>query len=608
MIEPVNSLLFISIPTTFFIAANVFCGALAFVFFILSLGLKIKFKWRKTESIPILVDDESNGSYNKVADTSSESAGSKSAGSTPVYSAPSVHRAMIAADAVTAFFFTWFLISFSTWSFIPWYVAGILVIIFLTIFYGFWATDFFVQLHRYHSMKRRGVGEKAIAARKRLKRRATKHVIPLIIIMAVAFFIAGITSDVCITFEPIQFSSSFTRSFYKDPCAGSAPCFVYLTLGNNASSQLIVHFQSGQIYNNPTVRFDTQSHSAITDYANSVSASMYRMTRITERTRAVYYGFLNNLAPNTTYYFVAGDGDDATTYSQERKVRTAPLGGGYTFVSGGDMGANPAVEEMSKLAANNELLFAAIGGDIPYENGMVTCYPRWDWWFNMWANIMVTPSGYTVPIVTAIGNHEAGAFEQAEVMVGSYRQFFVHEELNGKSPLELKTYHSHVIGNFMLMALDSWVLEPPHGDQLAWITQQFENLPAQVKFTSAIYHAPMYPSARSYDSEPSASCRAVWEPVFSKYGMTIGLENHDHAFKRTKPIFEGQVANSTTKGVTYVGDGSWGVTSRPPTFQWYHEEVKQATFVLLVDVRDDDVRVRGLSADNTVFTDFTIDP
>jgi len=50
------------------------------------------------------------------------------------------------------------------------------------------------------------------------------------------------------------------------------------------------------------------------------------MARITERTRAVYYGFLNNLAPNTTYYFVAGDGDDVSTYSQERKVRTAPLG------------------------------------------------------------------------------------------------------------------------------------------------------------------------------------------------------------------------------------------------------------------------------------------
>lgn len=64
MIEPVNSLLFISIPITFFIAANVFCGALAFVFFILSLGLKIKFKWRKSESIPILVDDESNGVSN----------------------------------------------------------------------------------------------------------------------------------------------------------------------------------------------------------------------------------------------------------------------------------------------------------------------------------------------------------------------------------------------------------------------------------------------------------------------------------------------------------------------------------------------------------------
>jgi hypothetical protein len=482
MLEPTSKLLFLSIPITFFIAANVFCGALSLVFFLLSLGLKIKFKWRKTETVPILVDDDANstGSYKQVADTSSESNG----GSKPVYSAPSVHRAMIASDAVTAFFFSWFLISFSTWSFMPWYVAGILVAIFLMIFWGFWATDFFIQAHRYHSMKRRGMGEKAIAARKRLKRRAVKQLIPLIAVIVVAFFIAGITSDVCITFEPIQFSSSFTRSFYKDPCAGPAPCFVYLTLGTNASSELIAHFQAGHIYNNPTVRFDTQSHSEITGYANSVSAVVYRMARITERTRAVYYGFLENLAPNTTYYFVAGDGDDATTYSPERKVRTAPLGGGYTFVTGGDMGANPAVEEMTKLAASNELLFAAIGGDIPYENGMVTCYPRWDWWFDMWTKIMITPSGYTVPIVTAIGNHEAGAFNQADTMIGSYRQYFVHEDLNGKSPLELKTYHSHVVGNFLLMALDSWVLSTPFGDQVDWITQQFENLPPQVKFTS----------------------------------------------------------------------------------------------------------------------------
>ncbi len=26
----------------------------------------------------------------------------------------------------------------------------------------------------------------------------------------------------------------------------------------------------------------------------------------------------------------------------------------------------------------------------------------------MWTKIMVTPSGYTVPLITAIGNHEAG--------------------------------------------------------------------------------------------------------------------------------------------------------------------------------------------------------
>jgi hypothetical protein len=118
----------------------------------------------------------------------------------------------------------------------------------------------------------------------------------------------------------------------------------------------------------------------------------------------------------------------------------------------------------------------------------------------------------------------------------------------------------------------------------------------------------MYPSVRGFESEPQTTCRNVWEPVFSKYGMTVGFENHDHAFKRTKAIFEGQIANSTTKGVVYVGDGSWGVTSRPPMEHWYLEEARQVTFVLLVDVGEDNVRVRGLSTDSGIFSDFTIDP
>jgi hypothetical protein len=42
--------------------------------------------------------------------------------------------------------------------------------------------------------------------------------------------------------------------------ASDVPCFVYLTLGQNASTDVIVHFHSGKLYRNPVVFYDRRSH------------------------------------------------------------------------------------------------------------------------------------------------------------------------------------------------------------------------------------------------------------------------------------------------------------------------------------------------------------
>jgi hypothetical protein len=41
-----------------------------------------------------------------------------------------------------------------------------------------------------------------------------------------------------------------------------------------------------------------------------------------------------------------------------------------------------------------------------YDNGIAACYRRWDEWFHYWEELMVTPGGYSIPILAAIGNHE----------------------------------------------------------------------------------------------------------------------------------------------------------------------------------------------------------
>lgn len=62
----------------------------------------------------------------------------------------------------------------------------------------------------------------------------------------------------------------------------------------------------------------------------------------------------------------------------------------------------------------------------------------------------------------------------------------------------------------------------------------------------AVYHVPLYPSFRPYDTALSAEMREKWGPVFDKYSLTVALENHDHDYKRTKPLKNGEVSVAAT--------------------------------------------------------------
>src|SRR5262249_13704381 len=56
--------------------------------------------------------------------------------------------------------------------------------------------------------------------------------------------------------------------------------------------------------------------------------------------------------------------------------------------------------------------------------------------------------------------------------------------------------------------------------------------------------------------------RKHWVPLFEKYRVPVVLEHHDHTFKRTKPLIDGQAHDN---GVLYLGDGSWGRIRTPNT-------------------------------------------
>jgi hypothetical protein len=284
------------------------------------------------------------------------------------------------------------------------------------------------------------------------------------------------------------------------------------------------------------------------------------------------------------------------------------------FVSAGDVGITKLTEKMLGLAASKEPSFMIFGGDLSYSNGMRTCYRRWDRWLRLYSEKAVTPSGYSIPLLTTIGNHEAGGFRMKFKSAAFYPFYFYHQpielsadtiksgdqsivvesnqgvrgslKVKQSTMLVQKTYHAHDIAGSQIIALDSDVLTRPEGKQQDFIRHTLNNtrnghssslgglgglgglgklsVNHPKPWAMAVYHMPLYPSVRSYDDTYSKGLRKAWVPLFDEYHLDIAFENHDHAYKRTYPLYNGKTVANAQLGTTYLGDGSLGVPPRKP--------------------------------------------
>lgn len=380
----------------------------------------------------------------------------------------------------------------------------------------------------------------------------------LVVMLIVAWVGSWLGHGICFTSAPKTYTFYVDRYVEGDLCekTGNKPCHTYLTFNKNASTDVIVHFHSSKLYKDPKVHVGTASGV----YTEVYQASSHKLDMIIERDRWIYYGFIRFLQPNTTYYFKVGDGNDVNgdTFIDEKKFRTAPSSGDVSFVTGGDMGVTDAAKSLLKSASAREPTYIALGGDLAYANGIAACYPRWDKFLTNLEENAITPTGYTVPFIMAPGNHEAGGWGQPLKNMRFYSRYFVHEDLEGRAARTLPLHHAHHIGDSLLLALDSNVVETPES-QKEWLRTQLASAgPNTLKM--AMYHAPGYPSVRPYSDTESTGVRTHFVPIFQDEGLTVGFENHDHAYKRTKLLIN-DVENPG--GVLYIGDGAMGVTPRP---------------------------------------------
>lgn len=242
----------------------------------------------------------------------------------------------------------------------------------------------------------------------------------------------------------------------------------------------------------------------------------------------------------------------------EVRVRTLPdtLKRPLRIANGGDtMHKAEWFANTTRVLAGHDPDLVVFGGDLAYENGKDG--ERVLTWIRTWHEHGRTRDGRVLPFISCIGNHEVDGGSGEDPSKAPY--YFAMMPLDGVA------YRAVDIGaqvSFLLLDSDYTVRIP--GMQTDWLKPMLAERAARAHVIP-VYHYPAWPSVKSskgkspYENRISVAIRELWLPLFEANGVRVALEHDQHSFKRTLPIRAGK-ADPT--GITYLGDGAWGVEVR----------------------------------------------
>lgn len=277
-------------------------------------------------------------------------------------------------------------------------------------------------------------------------------------------------------------------------------------------------------------------------------------------------------------------------------------------IGGDSMHQKEWLEKTNGVVSGLDPDFVIIGGDMAYENGVAENVGRIYDWFDAYSKTLVTAEGRILPCLVAAGNHEVvrgyHSAHQGYVQNNEFRNriapyfygLFAFPGQPGYNVLDFGDYLSLII-------LDTEHSNPILGAQTDWLKSTLAAR-QDVAFKLPIYHVPAYPSVRAYGDKVQTLVRETWTPIFEQHGVQLAFENHDHAYKRTFPIKNMQVAEG---GIVYVGDGSWGVTPRdihPVDSTWYLQVAQKIRAFTLLTLEDGAYRIASYDEDGNVIDQF----
>jgi hypothetical protein len=326
--------------------------------------------------------------------------------------------------------------------------------------------------------------------------------------------------------------------------------------------------------------------------------------------RTIYTVELTELKPDTEYEFRMVHPQERGS-SQWYWFRTMPSDiknpdRPLRLVFGGDlMHSRQWLAEANRQAARLNPDAIVWGGDLAYANGAQENLSRWEQFLETCLQTLVTAEGRIIPLIVGIGNHEVqGGFywgnqrgkenyqdtaDFRAAIAPYFYSLFAFPGQPGYGVLDFGDYLS-------ILILDTDHANPIEGRQTQWLQQQLAQRQG-VTHIFPVYHVPAFPSVRSYEGEVSQRVREWWVPLFENSQVRVCFEHHDHAYKRTIPIRE---LSPDPRGITYLGDGAWGVALReqhPLEKTWYLARAEQEHHVILATLLDQQLVIQVFASD-----------
>lgn len=393
------------------------------------------------------------------------------------------------------------------------------------------------------------------------------------------------------SFRRIYRSFVLTAAVAVVLCSGACavPNHVYLTWRGDPSTSIVVSYHTAEAMASK-VYFDTEPRGGeMGAYARQAEGEARQIPGLADG-RYIHHVELRDLQPGQTYYFRTAAGD------QEFHFRTIPADDTpIRFAIGGDMSATPAAGKLAAAAAARNPMFLVVGGDLAYDNGELKNIFITDRWLTVLRENLVAPDGALIPLHFAIGNHEVNKSPGTQEERAPYWFHFFEQ---GGSTYFLRRYGA----NLAVITLDSGHIQS-HVAQVPFLKDALEQT-QKMPWTIAVYHVPFFPTHRAFDGGLSVEGRKHWQPLFEEYGLDLAFENHDHTFKRSKPIL-GDAVNE--KGIVYLGDGCMGVPPRPVMHSeaWYVEKASSTLHFWFVEATAGRIACEAVNLEGAVFDTYS---